>query len=101
MDKLNYLYAALVVLAPICALEKRINTEDPIRLFGLFLAAVGALVALSGRDNLMVWIGVVIVILTYLIDLWDYARGKPYERRKKESRETLENEQNDKPALDQ
>jgi hypothetical protein len=81
---LSYLLATLAIVSVLFPLEKRINTESLFRLFGFLCTGVGALVYLSGKPNLLVWAGVAIVVLTYFIDLWDYARGKPsYERRKR------------------
>jgi hypothetical protein len=81
---LTYVLAGLVIISLLFPLEARINTDSPFRLFGFLFTGVGALVYLSGEPNLLVWAGVAIVALSYFIDLWDYARGKPeHERRKR------------------
>ena len=84
----KYFYASLVLLSLYCPLESKINTDNLFRLFGLFLVAVGGTVAFSGQPNMTVWAGVILVFLTYLVDLIYYLQNKyprypKYDRRQK------------------
>lgn len=77
-----YFWGLLVFLSIFCVLEKNINTDNLFRLFGLLLMGVGALVALAGKTNVMVWVGVILIVLTYVVDLANHFRKHPWKSRK-------------------
>jgi hypothetical protein len=76
-DNMDFVYALIAFASMLCVLERKIDTDQIIRSFGFLVAGVGAHVQLEGRENFIVWIGVIVVILTYVVDLWDWACGKP------------------------
>ena len=81
----QYFFGILIFLSFFCPLEEHINTSSPIRLFGFIIMGVGAIVAISGQQNMTVWVGLGVVILTYLVDFIEYARKRnpKYDRRSK------------------
>lgn len=81
-DSMDYVYAFIAFASMFCVLERKVDTDHLIRAFGFMVAGVGALVELAGRDNLVVWVGVMVVALTYFGDLWDWARGRPKDDRR-------------------
>jgi len=73
---MTYIYAFLALASVLCILDSKIDTENLIRAFGFLLIGVGALTKLAGKETWIVWIGVFIVFLTYLNELWAYSQRK-------------------------